>query len=219
MLRSLSRLLRRCVLLLASTATPVAIACGPPATAPDMTVITLTASPTAISRTGSTLITATLTCTGCRVESGTMVSFETTWGVLDATHSHTIGTQATMRLSGAGRDGTANVVATSGSARSEPLQIVIGGALAVTLAAVPLAPSVAEIVKFTATPASPGPAVARYDWDFGDPAGGTLNTRSTTDGSASYIYTTTGAKTVTVKAMGADGTSATAQVTVVVWQR
>ncbi len=195
-------------LLFASILALTAASCGPALLAPDTATITLSASPTTISLRGTATITATVY--DKNVISGTEVKFTTTWGALSSDHSHTMGTQASILLYGRGEAGTAIVVATSGAARSADLKIVIGGSLSLALTSIPTAPSVNDAVQFVATPAEGGPRVNYYEWDFGDPDRGTLNTRTTTEGTATYVYTTAGSKTVTVKAFTVDGTSATA---------
>ncbi len=198
-------------LLFASILALTAASCGPALLAPGTAIITLSSSPATISLRGSATITAIVQDKDA--EPGTEVRFTTTWGALSSDHSHTMGTQATILLYGRGEAGTATVVATSGSVRSADLQVVIGGSLSLALTFIPTAPSVNDVVQFVATPAEGGPAVSYYEWDFGDPDRGTLNTRTTTGGTANYIYTTAGSKTVTVKAFAVDGTSATTVLT------
>jgi hypothetical protein len=121
----------------------------------------------------------------------------------------------TISLSGSATI-TATVVAASGSAFSEGLQTVIDGHLSVTLTTNSTTPSVNTAVRFTATPAITGPTIDRYERNVGDSAGGSGNTRTTTIGQASYTCTTAGSKTIAVKAVAADGSSATSQITIVV---
>ncbi len=205
------------VLSVAAALALLAVACGPALLAPDSSTITLSASPTSITVNGVATITAkVVSASGDNVENETAVNFETTFGVISPAQSHTTGGQASTRLSGQGHAGTATVVAVSGSNRSESVDVVIGGSLSVTLTFIPASPAVNDQVTFTATPASSGPSVDHYLWNFGDPDRGTLNTKTTTTGSASYTYVTAGSKTVTVQAVATDGTNATAQTTVVV---
>ncbi len=199
-------------LLFASILALTAASCGPAVLAPDNSIITLSASPTTISVTGAATITATVQ--GKNVVSGTEVKFTTTWGSLSSDHSHTMGAQASILLYGRGEAGMATVVATSGSVHSADLQVIIGGTLSLALTSIPTAPSVNNAVQFVATPAQGAPAVSYYEWDFGDPDRGTANTRTTTDGTATYVYTIAGSKTVTVRASAVDGTSATAVLTI-----
>jgi hypothetical protein len=203
---------------LAAAGTMLVAACGPALLAPADSTITLTASAATISLSGSSSITATvLGPGGGNVPDGTMVSFRTTWGTIGAPQVRTRTGKAVSQLLGGSAPGTATVVASSGSAVSEGLQIEIGGvALTVTLAADSTTPAINSAVTLTATPSTGGPAVDHYEWNFGDPAGGSANTRTTATGSASYTYTAIGSKTITVKAVATDGTSATAQVIVVV---
>jgi PKD repeat protein len=198
-------------LLSASILALTAARCGPAVVAPDTAIITLSSSPTTISLRGATTITATVH--GKNAEPGTEVGFTTTLGALSSDHSHTIGGQAVITLYGRGEAGTATVVATSGSVRSADLRVRIGGSLSLALISIPTSPAMNDAVQFVATPAEGTPTVSYYEWDFGDPDSGTLNTRTTTVGTATYVYTTAGSKTVTVKATAVDGTSATAVLT------
>ncbi len=193
------------------------LACGSPVVAPEMSTITLSADPTTISISGTTTITATVTApSGATVENGTEVSFETDLGALLSPHAHTSGGKAVTKLQGREQSGTATVVASSGSVRSDGIQIVIGGAISVTLTADSTTPALDDTVTFTATPSAGSLTIDHYNWDFGDPARGALNTKTTTTGSATYIYITTGQKTVTVTAVATDGSSATTTLTVTV---
>ncbi len=198
--------------LFASVSALTAVSCGPAVLAPDTAIITLVSSPTTISLRGAATITATVLARNA--EPGTAVTFTTTLGALSSDHSHTTGGQAVVMLYGRGEAGMATVVATSGSARSADLKVLIGASLSLTLASAPTSPSVNDAVQFVATPGAGSPAVAYFEWDFGDPDRGTLNTKTTTAGTATYVYTTSGSKTVTVKASAVDGTSATAVLTV-----
>ncbi len=201
-------------LLCTSVTALTAVSCGPALLAPDTAIITLASSPTTISLRGAATITATVL--GKSAEPGIAVTFTTTLGALSSDHSHTTGGRAIVMLYGRGEAGIATVVATSGSARSADLKVLIGASLSLALKSVPTAPAVNDTIQFVATPAEGATAVSYYEWDFGDPDRGTLNTQTTTVGTASYVYTTSGSKTVTVKATAVDGTSATAVLTLVV---
>ncbi len=204
-------------LLLASAVAWFVLACGNPVVAPDMSTIALSADPTTISLSGTTTITATLTApSGSAIENGTEVSFETDLGALLSPHAHTSGGKAVTKLQGRGQSGTATVVASSGSVRSDGIQITIGGAISVTLTADSTTPAQNDTVTFTATPSAGSLTIDHYNWDFGDPARGALNTKTTSTGSATYIYVTIGTKTVTVTAVATDGSSATTTLTVTV---
>ncbi len=208
--------LRTPSLLLAPAFLLLLAACGDALLAPDASTITLSASPTTISLTGTTTVTATVTGpNGDPVPNGTMVSFETTLGTILAPNPRTSGGSAVTKLQGRGVPGTATVVASSGSVRSDGIDVTIGGALTLSVTANPTSVIVNDTVTFTATPGSDF-TVDHYDWDFGDPDRGVLNTKTTTTGSATYIYVTTGTKTVTVKATASDGSTATATTTVTV---
>jgi hypothetical protein len=213
MFRAPARLRLSHALWLAAGVTLLVIACGPGITAPDNSTIKLSASPTSISLSGSTTITATVTtASGNPVEEGTQVTFETTLGTLTATQPRTRTGQAVTQLNARGQGGTATVRASSGSARSDGLDIVIGGALTLTLRADATTVNIGSQVTFTAT--TTGPPVSEYQWDFGDPNHPTTNTKTTTTGSTIYIFVSAGSFTVTVKAVAQDGSSRSAQVTI-----
>jgi hypothetical protein len=218
MLRERSTLRRSHLLLFGLLAAVAVVSCGDPILAPDQSTITLSASPTSITVNGTTRITATVTTpSGNSVPDGTEISFATTFGTLGATQVHTRTGQATTELHGRGEAGTAYVIASSGSSRSDPIQVAIGGAWSLTLQVSPTTVAALGTVTFQATVSSSAPTISRYDWDFGDPDHPLINTKTTTTSSTTYNgYTSTGTRTVTVTATAADGSSAIARATVIV---
>ncbi|MGE5358496.1 MAG: PKD domain-containing protein [Bacteroidales bacterium] len=218
MLRERSFLRRPHAYLLGLVAAVLFVSCGDPLVAPDQSTIKVSASPTSISLNGTTTITATVTTpSGNAVADGTEVSFYTTFGNLGATQVHTRTGQAATELHGRGTAGTAFVVAASGAARSDPIQVAIGGVWSLTLEVSPTTVAALGTVTFTATPSASAPAITRYDWDFGDPDHPLINTKSTTTSTTTYNgYTSAATRTVTVTAVAADGSSAIARASVIV---
>ena len=119
-----------CLLLLAVLFVP-ALGCDKATpVAPAGTTITLSASPTEItSVSGSSTLTAVvLRSNGSPVNPGTQVRFETTLGTIDPVVETDRSGIATATLRGDGRLGTADVRASSGNVRTEPLKVTIGTA-------------------------------------------------------------------------------------------
>lgn len=218
MFRARPGLCRSHARLLALAVALLGICCGDPLVAPDQSTIALSASPTTITLNGTTTITATVsTASGYAVADGTEVTFATTFGNLGATQVHTRTGQASTQLHGRGTPGTASVTASSGSARSDAVQVAIGGAWSLSVSAAPTSVAIGGTFTFTATPGATAPSISRYDWDFGDTDHPLINTKTTTTGTTTYSgYTSTGTKTVTVTATAADGSSAVASVNIVV---
>jgi PKD repeat protein len=113
----------------------VAAACDKvPLTAPTESTITLFASATSIAPNGSTDIVATVIEEGgTPVQNGTVVSFTTTLGRVEPAEARTQNGKVTVRLTGDGRSGVAQVTAFSGGAASEKLELPIGSAAADTV--------------------------------------------------------------------------------------
>jgi hypothetical protein len=105
-----------------------------PLTAPTESTISLFATASSISATGSTDIVATvIESAGTPVQNGTVVTFTTTLGRIDPLDARTQNGKVTVKLSGDGRSGTATITAFSGGAISEQLTLPIGSAAAETV--------------------------------------------------------------------------------------
>jgi hypothetical protein len=125
--------LRAAFALLAITLAPTA--CDKmPLTAPTESTITLFATATSVSSTGSTDIVATvIEQAGTAVQNGTVVSFTTTLGRIEPAEARTQNGKVTVKLTADGRSGVAQVTAFSGGAASEKLELPIGSAAAETV--------------------------------------------------------------------------------------
>ena len=112
-----------------------AMACDKvPLTAPTESTITLFAAATSVAPTGSTDIVATvIESAGTPVQNGTVVSFTTTLGRIEPAEARTQNGKVTVKLTGDGRSGLAQVTAFSGGATSEKLELPIGSAAAETV--------------------------------------------------------------------------------------
>jgi len=132
--RSLRPTLLRAVVALVAVAL-VATACDKvPLTAPTESTITLFATATSVSPTGSTDIVATvIEQAGTPVQNGTVVSFTTTLGRIEPAEARTQNGKVTVKLTADGRSGVAQVTAFSGGAVSEKLELPIGSAAAETV--------------------------------------------------------------------------------------
>lgn len=105
-----------------------------PLTAPTESTIALFATSTSIAATGATDIVATVTeQAGTPVQNGTVVTFTTTLGRIEPSEARTQNGRVTVRFTGDGRSGTAEITAFSGGAVSEKLPLPIGSAAAETI--------------------------------------------------------------------------------------
>ena len=178
-----------------------------PLLAPTQSTVRLVVSDTALPHGGSATVTATVTeSAGTPVHDGTVVVFSTTLGAVHPPEAPTARGRAAATFTAGSESGAAEIVAYSGDAVSDPVQVVIGAAAvgAVRLAADPasLPPSggtsglVATVLDAAQNPL-PGVRVT-----FSATAG-TLRDRSVTsdaDGEASTVLTTTVAAEVTATA-------------------
>lgn len=133
--RRLRPTLVRAALVLLGAVGLLASACDKvPLTAPTESTITLFASATSVSPTGSTDIVATvIEVSGTAVQNGTVVSFVTTLGRIEPAEARTQNGKVTVKFTADGRSGTAEVTAFSGGASSEKLPLPIGSAAAETV--------------------------------------------------------------------------------------
>jgi Bacterial Ig-like domain (group 1)/PKD domain len=114
-----------------------------PLTAPSESIITLFATATSVSSTGSTDIVATvIESSGTPVQNGTVVSFTTTLGRIEPSEARTRNGKVTVKFTADGRSGVALVTAFSGGATGggtdeEPqlaqLELAVGSAAAATV--------------------------------------------------------------------------------------
>jgi PKD repeat protein len=182
--------------------------------APSQSTITLSAANSVISVNGSTTITAAvLESSGNAVQDGTLVNFQTTLGTMEPGQARTTQGHATAQLTGARQPGTASVTASSGNNTSEPLSVTIVGPLGVSITAQPTTAAINAIVSFTATvtPATGGPGIDHFDWDFGD-----SKTARTSTGTTGHVYATPGTMVVKVTATALDGSTPVGQIEIII---
>ncbi len=208
--------LRLLAIVLAAIAPIIALPACQKILAPNDSTITLTAANSTVFTSGSTAITAAVVDkSGNAVQDGTMVTFQTTLGSMNPTQVRTRQGHATSQFTAGRQQGTASVTASSGNNTSEPLTVTVSGSLGVTVTAQPTTAPINTAVTFTATATSTAgtgtPTIDHYDWDFGDG-----KTAVTTTGTTTHVYITTGTMTVKVTATAADGSTAVAQVEVVI---
>ncbi len=126
---------------LAASAAALAVSCSKaPPTAPSGSTLTLTVNPTSIpTATGSATAIASLRLPNGTPQPGAQVQFSTTLGTLTPAIANTDNSgNATSRLTGDGRVGTASVSAFSGAVMATGIMVNIGAqASLVTLQAVP----------------------------------------------------------------------------------
>ncbi len=179
-----------------------------PLTAPTESTISLFATASSISATGSTDIVATvIESAGTPVQNGTVVTFTTTLGRIEPLDARTQNGKVTVKLSGDGRSGTATITAFSGGAISEQLELPIGSAAAetVTVRAEPgrLPPGggstqIIALVRDVAGNGMSGASVA-----FSASAGNLSSGVAVTDGNGEARTTlTTGRETTVTAAVG-----------------
>jgi PKD repeat protein len=102
-----------------------------PLTAPTQSTIALFAAGNAVPLNGSLDLVATVTePAGTPVHNGTLVTFTTTLGRVEPAEARTTNGRVTVRLVADGRSGTARVIAFSGPAVSDPLELPVGAAAA-----------------------------------------------------------------------------------------
>jgi trimeric autotransporter adhesin len=201
-------------LIAALAAVSLATACQKSVVAPGQSKITLASANSVISVDGSTTITATvLDSSGNAVQDATLVNFETTLGTMQPAQSRTKQAHATSVLTGARQPGTASVIALSGNNTSDPLSVTIVGPLGVTITPQPTTAAVNVSVSFTVTvtPATGGPGIDHFTWDFGD-----SKTATTSTGSTNHVYATAGPMVVKVTATALDGSSPVGQIEIII---
>lgn len=123
-----------------------------------------------------------------------------------ASVSHVYGVAGTYQV-------VATVVDTTGQGvtASAVVRVTPAVPINVTLSASPAQATVNEAVTFTANTGTTTVPIQHFDWTFGD--GTSIRTSGN---STSHVYTTAGNRTVTVTASNTDGTTGTAQITLVV---
>lgn len=178
-----------------------------PLTAPTESTISLFASGSSVPSNGAIDIVATVTeSAGTAVQNGTVVTFTTTLGTVTPSEARTNNGKVTVKLSGDGRSGTASIVAFSGSAKSEALELPVGGAAAdniVVTASPSSVPSGGGSVLLSAVVRdAAGNALPNVPVTFSTNAGTISPTTATTDaaGQATSTLTTTRDAEVTVTA-------------------
>ena len=128
-LPAVSRFALRCITLLVIV---VAAACDEvPLLAPTDSVVTLAIDSTTVGLNGTAeLIATVIEPAGTPVHDGTTVTFTTSMGVVEPRDARTEGGNARAVFRAGAQSGTATITAFSGSARSEPIEILLGGAAA-----------------------------------------------------------------------------------------
>jgi adhesin/invasin len=102
-----------------------------PLTAPTESTIALFAAGSTVPVNGAIELIATVTeSAGTPVQNGTLVTFTTTLGRIEPAEARTSNGRVTVRLLSDGRSGTARVIAFSGPAVSQPLELPVGAAAA-----------------------------------------------------------------------------------------
>ena len=126
---------RPTALLLALTGFIVAAACDKvPLLAPTESTITLVVSTTSIGLNGSAELVATvIEPAGTPVHNGTTVVFTASVGVVEPREARTEGGIARATFRAGTQSGTAAITAFSGSARSDPVEVLVGGAAVSTV--------------------------------------------------------------------------------------
>lgn len=178
-----------------------------PLFAPTQSAITLYVANTVLPLNGVTEVVATvLEQAGTPVQNGTLVTFTATLGSIEPREVRTNAGKVTVRFLASGESGTASIVAFSGSARSDAVEIRIGGAAVarVTLTAQPGAvPTAGGSVTLVAVVSDQsGNRVAGIPVAFTSTAGVLGANTVTTDasGEARTTLTTTRETTVTASA-------------------
>jgi PKD repeat protein len=123
---------RLLLVLLVGAAAAAMVACESIAlTAPTQSTISLFTNTNVVPVNGSAEITATvIEQAGTPVHNGTQVTFTTTIGVIEPAEARTRDGKATVRLVVGGQSGVARISAFSGAARSDTIEVQVGGAAA-----------------------------------------------------------------------------------------
>ena len=105
-----------------------------PLVAPTDSTVRLVVADTALPNGGSTAVTATVTeAAGTPVHDGTVVTFSTTLGAVHPPEAPTARGQARATFTAGAESGAADLLAWSGGAVSEPVQVAIGAAAAASV--------------------------------------------------------------------------------------
>lgn len=208
----MSRFAFRCVVLIVMV---IAAACDKvPLLAPTDSVVTLSIDSTTVGLNGTAeLIATVIEPAGTPVHNGTTVTFSTSMGVVEPRDARTEGGIARAVFRAGAQSGTATITAFSGSARSEPIEILLGGAAAerVTVrtepASVPTTGGsvevIAVVVDISGNPLPGAPVIFSSD-------GGTLSSNSgisDANGQARTTLTTNRETIVRAAVAGKEGTT------------
>jgi PKD repeat protein len=192
----------------------LALACKGSIVAPAQSLIVLRSANDIISLNGSTTITAFVgDASGNPVQDGTVLNFQTTLGTVQPSQTRTNKGQATTTLGNARQAGTAAVTASSGDIASQPITVTVINPIGVAITPSPTSAAVNTVVTFTATvtPAADRPAIDHFTWDFGD-----STTATTSTGTTSHVYATTGTMVVRVTASVVDGSTSVGQIEIII---
>jgi hypothetical protein len=207
-----SRFALRCVTLLVIV---FAAACDKvPLLAPTDSVVTLSIDSTTVGLNGTAeLIATVIEPAGTPVHNGTTVTFTTSMGVVEPRDARTEGGIARAIFRAGTQSGTATITAFSGSARSDPIEILLGGAAAerVTVrtepASVPTTGGAVEViavvVDVSGNPLQGAPVIFSSD-------AGTLSSNSSVsdqNGQARTTLTTNRETVVRASVAGKEGTA------------
>jgi PKD repeat protein len=102
-----------------------------PLLAPTSSTITLIVSTTVVPVNGTADVSASVTeSAGTPVQNGTVVTFTSSFGVIEPAEARTNGGKANVRFIASSQSGTARIGAFSGASRAEEIEIKVGGAAA-----------------------------------------------------------------------------------------
>ena len=197
--------MRITTLLATVTTAASALACDAvPLVAPTQSTVRLVVADASLPNGSSTMITATVTeAAGTPVHDGTVVAFSTTLGAVHPPEAPTARGRASATFTAGGESGAAELLAYSGDAVSEPVQVTIGAAAAATVhlialpASLPPAGGSTELVA-TVLDAAQNP-LPNVRLAFAATAGVLRDRVATTDrsGEARTVLSTTTASEVT----------------------
>jgi hypothetical protein len=188
-----------------------------PLLAPTSSTITLTVSTTTVPVNGSASVSASVTeSAGTPVQNGTVVTFTSSFGVIEPTEARTEGGKATVRFIASTQSGTARIGAFSGASRATELEVLVGGAAATRIVlradpqTVPASGGTAEVIATVIDAA--GNRLQGVPVTFSASAGQLSTGQAVTDANGEARTTLTAPRTTTVTAT-AGAQTATIEIT------
>lgn len=170
-------------------------------------IVTITVTPNTTPAVNDVVV---FTATATQPGGGSSQILRYEWSFGDGTSSVTTGNSTTHIYATPGAKlVTVTVVASDGSRGTGQVSIIVRAQapISLTLTFTPTSPTVNAPVTFTATAGSGSPPILRFDWEFGDGS-----TQSTTSGTVSHVYASSGQKSVKVTATATDGATGAAQI-------